>query len=364
MRNILIFSLCLLFLSVSAYADWEWVKNIDASDVLGTGRLKNIEADANGSLYFTTNFGGDPRYIWKIANPITETTPNITQFTTDSYGSLNGGDISISSGGNVYMELDYGYDTSEIRKYKSNGALDTSSYGGDGIIGPPVGDNKSMRCICYVESENVLLAGTFEAYPVHLFSVNAITGATYENQINVYSCESEVGDVTAINSQAFGIDYDPVEKAIYYNAFGDLIKLTSSGTPDLTDLTTFDTYELIDDETRNASISIGLGMDLASRLVASTAYQGPGNAMQIIVYNMDTGEKEFVGPVSGEDGYINLGGACDVFTFSEETYLAAMSYYGNSINLFKYSPPLPTPTPLATSTPSSGMEDGAWEIYY
>lgn len=342
LKNSLIVCLILLF-AAPVFAQWDWVKNIDVSnpgtDLAADGaRIKAIDNDADGNLYFTTQFGTATRRIWKVTDPLSAT-PTMGAFETPAadYSSLNGVDLCVDSTGKVYFEVDPGYDTSYVNVYLASGALDTSVGGGDGIIGPPItvnSVNKAPRSIWHVEGDDVILMGCWEANPTQIIAIDGTTGADYGN-IDTLTCNDGDDVVDDADSQAFGIAYDPVDEAIYYNAFCDLIKVTSSTTADITDITTFDTYEVVGDNPRDADTAIGLDFDPDSRKIAFTAREGAAGAEYIDIYDIATDTIEAtLGAESGLDGYMNVGGAPAIYTVDGITYVAALDYYTYEIEIW------------------------------
>lgn len=325
---------CLIVLPMAASAEWTWVKSIDISSVLD-GRAKDVAADSNGSLYFTTYFGAATRHIWKVANPITETTPAVTQFDSDSgYPSSNAAHLAVDANNNIYLAMDTNdAATSWIKKYQSNGALD-SSFGTGGTLSPIVvgGANRRPRAIGLTGSPSNKILISFFMTPYSLGAVDALTGADGGAIITTYG-DSDGNDVADNNELFQGIAYDDTENAIYGNAMADLIKLTGSSA-NLNDLSTFDTFTLVTSHPRLNSSALSLRLLDSQRWVAYTALEGAAAARQIGIYNIASGMEEFAGAASGESGYINSGGACCIFEFGGSVYVAAVSYYGNTLEVF------------------------------
>jgi len=326
--------LCLIVLPMAASAEWTWVKSIDISSVLD-GRAKDVASDSNGSLYFTTYFGAATRHIWKVANPITETTPAVTQFDSDSgYPSSNAAHLAVDANNNIYLAMDTNdAATSWIKKYQSNGSLDTS-FGTGGTLSPIVigGANRRPRAIGLTGSpSNKILVSMFMT-PYSLGAVDALTGADGGAIITTYG-DSD-GNGVADNAEMFqGIAYDDSENAIYGNAMADLIKLTGASA-NLNDLTTFNTFTLVTSHPRINNSGLSLRLLDSRGWVAYTALIGTANAMQIGIYSIGSALEELAGNASGENGYINNGGSCCIFEFGGSVYVAAVSYYGNTLEVF------------------------------
>lgn len=346
MRTRLFLTVLLVAICFSASAEWTWVKTIDVSGVLPAGsRVKDLEADAYGNLYFTGYFGtGNVNQIWKIANPITGDPPAITVFNTDGgYASTNAAHLAINpfESSNVFLCFDSGSEAdSWIKKYLPNGNLDTS-FGSGGVLSPVVlnGTNMRPRAIAYTGGTNKLLVSVFVSTNENYLGIlDADTGADGGAVIATLSDRNDDG--TVAESEVFqGIAYDPVGNAIYGNAMGDLIKVTGPSAT-LDDLSTFTDFTGVCLHPRINNSARGLGYLANRKWIAYTALMGDANAMQIGVYNIDAATEEFAGNASTEDGYINEGGACAIFEHDGATYVGAVDYYGNAIEIFTGNTPV------------------------
>ncbi len=168
--------------------------------------------------------------------------------------------------------------------------------------------------------------------PYSLGAVDALTGADGGAIITTYG-DSD-GNEVADNAEMFqGIAYDDSENAIYGNAMADLIKLTGASA-NLNDLTTFNTFTLVKSHPRINNSGLSLRLLDSRGWVAYTALIGTANAMQIGIYSIGSALEEFAGNASGENGYINNGGSCCIFEFGGSVYVAAVSYYGNTLEVF------------------------------
>jgi len=337
MKRIALVALCLMVLGGFASAEWTWVKSIDCSNaVTDGGRLKDIQADSSGSLYFTTYFGSATRRIWKIANPITETTPTLAAFETPAadYNSSNAATLAINATGDVFLAMDTNDTaTAWIKKYKSDGTLDTT-FGSSGTLSPVVlnGTNHRPRSICFADSgSGKLLVATF-SWPYYIGAVDALTGADGGALLATVGDSDDNGTATDIEVWN-GLAYDPVENAIYGNAQADLMKATGTSAS-LSDLSTFDSITMLQSNTRLNTSANGLCFLPSENLIAYTALQGTASAIEIGVYSILTELQDMAGEPAGYDGYINSGGACTLFTQGSSVYVAVVSYYSNTLEIF------------------------------
>ena len=327
MKKITVLLFCLMLVPLSASAQWTLDKVIDCSAAAPTGtRLKDVQADSSGSLYVTTYFGSSGR-IWKIANPITETTPSVVGWESPAanYPSSNAAMLAIDATGNVFLAMDTNdAGTSWVKKYKLDGALDTT-FGSSGTLSPVVidGENRRPRAIGYADAEGGKLLISCFMTPYSVGVVDAHTGADGGAILSTLG-DTNDDDTAAENDMWNGLAYDPVANAIYGNAQADLMMATGDSAT-LSDLSTFTSQTMLHGHTRVNNSSNGLGFLQSDGLVAYTA---ASDNVQIGVHNIYLGTEEvFLGGTQ-------YGGACTLFEEGGTLYVALVNYYGNAVNVF------------------------------
>jgi hypothetical protein len=370
-----------------ANAEWIWLKSIDCSTQCDatSSSLRELCSDPSGNLYFNCYFG-TPTSVFKVANPLNDT-PTITTFCTPAG---DGGTGSTYTGlvcdneGNLFTGRDTAsYDTSWIDKYNSSGGL-VSSFGVAGRVSPvTAGAEEQGRRPWHLSwtgpSTDMIMITLQKARPEQIALIDADTGANADfaspfTSLNCYSDENNNGsiddEVAAFINDAsvyatgkyHGHCYDESTGIIYADGGRKLVAVSSSGTADLTDLTTYDTYTLLSSVSNYKEANENeLAYDRTSGLIAYTAGSQP---VEIAVYDTNTDTLEMVN-IDGNLPDYSYGLA--FFRSGENLYLAVNDQNINSpasqddIEIFKYNTPTPVPP---TSTPSSGIDNAAWEIYY
>jgi hypothetical protein len=257
----LVLCLCVV-LSSSAFATWTYVKSVDCSAQADSSlsQLRTICSDSSGNLYFNCYFG-TPVNIYKVANPL-DVTPTISIFCTPT-GGLGSTYTSVISdaSGNIYTGKDGNtYDANSwIEKYDSSGNLVTS-FGTSGRVAPIVaGATEANRRPWHLSwtgpTTNLIMMTCQKGAPEQVACINASTGANADTTIprtslNTYCDENNNGsiadEITAVNTGKYlGHCYDESTGTIYGNGGRKLVKVTSSTTADLTNLSTFDTYSVV-----------------------------------------------------------------------------------------------------------------------
>lgn len=338
----IVLTLCIVLLSASVMAEWTFVKRIDCSPQADAtnSRLRELCADASGNLYFNTYFG-TPTDIFKVSNPLSDT-PTITTFCSPSggLGSTYTG-LVVDDFGNLYTGRDTAdYNTSWMEKYDSSGNLVTT-FGSNGRVSPiAAGGTEANRRPWHLTwtgpSTHKILITLQKGRPEQLALIDANTGAnaatnpvsltTFGDQDNDGNMVNEIAAYqidpasTAATTKYFGHAYDEVTNTIYGNSGHKLVKVTASGTANLADLSTFDTYAVVSGSApfaaRNESV---LAFERAQRLIAYTKVSA--SPAKIAIWDITAESEVLVGNDTG-DGVINSPYGLAFFTSGTDLYLA------------------------------------------
>lgn len=344
-KSLLLTVLCALNYATFA-GGFSYEKSIDVSAVVPSGaQLKAIAADSLGNVYFTT-FQSSSNYIYKITDPAGSA--SVAVFNQDgAFFNTDAACLAVDTSGNVYLSGYSATDGSDafIRKYRSDGTLDPT-FGNNGVVSPVVigGANVRPRALAYVPSANVLLVSIFGS-PYTLGTIDCATGAGSATTIQTKGDQDDKASTAFGNDIFMGVAYDPVAQAIYGNAQCDLMKVTASGTPDLGNLSSFDTFQALTLHGRQNYSTHGLAFDPTTRLVAYTAMRcsDTSSGQMLGVYDLNTATEILVGAAPGKPGFINGGGAPAFVRSGSTLYLAALSALDRKVHLYRYSPPMPAP---------------------
>ncbi len=320
--------------------------DVTANVPTGSGGVKDIAADASGNLYYTTYFGVPDHTIRKVTNPLGAAT--VADWSVGAtYPTSSGSYMAVDPAGNVYLT---GYTTTAdafIRKYKSDGTLDTA-FGVNGVVSPinVGGVDMRPRAIFYVGApDNKLVVMSFKAAPLQLFTVDAVTGALGASVIATPGDPTETGLDTG-NDMWGGIAYDPASKVLYGNSQCDLVTLTGPSAS-LGDLSTFSTTSFLTRHGRRNTDDNDLAYDATSGLIAYTVRQNASGIqdMRIALYEIATGRETIVGDIPGTvnnmSGYTGLA----FFRSGGNLYLAATGNLSKAIKIFQVdTTPAPAPT--------------------
>ncbi len=329
--------------------DISLVKTIDlsANTPSGTGAIKDVIADVNGNLFYTTYFGDPTHTIRKITDPLGVATVTDPWSVGATYPTSSGSYLATDGAGNIYLTNYTVVADAFVRKYRPDGTLDPT-FGTAGVAGPfnISGVDHRPRAITYTgAATNKLVMMSFKGAPLQLFSIDATTGAFDTGVVATPGDPTENGLNTG-NDMWSGIAYDPVANALYGNSQGDLVKLTGASAS-LTNLATFDTTTFLTRHGRRNTDDGNLAFDATSGIIAYSARQNAAalQDQRYALYEIATGRETLVGDVPGQPNNISGYTAVEFFRSAGNLYLVAPAVSGKSLKIFAVNTtPAPAPS--------------------
>ena len=329
--------------------DISLVKTIDLSahTPSGTGAVKDVIADVNGNLFYTTFFGDPDHTIRKITDPLGVATVTDPWSIGATYLTSSGSYLATDGAGNIYLSNYTTVADAFVRKYKPDGTLD-AAFGSGGVVGPIAigGVDHRPRAITYTgATTNKIVAMSFKAAPYQLFSLDATTGALDANVVATPGDPTETGLNTG-NDIWGGIAYDSTANALYGNSQGDLVKLTGASAS-LTNLSTFDTTTFLTRHGRRNTDDNNLAFDATSGIIAYSARQNATvlQDQRYALYEIATGRETLVGDVPGQPNNISGYTALALFRTAGNLYLVAPAAEGKALKIFEVNTtPAPAPS--------------------